>query len=178
MIAYAPKPLWWDVAIDSPFSIPRRNLIVSLAQIEDDMSSARGGFWYIISLGYRFPSVASNSKIMYLLQPKEKKKSRSRSCLFLSAEVTLTLLIAVMQRLIHSAPMAFPPPRSIIVINHYMFPPFFSAMVYNSRTYLHLPGDGIKHDPDMDWIGNGQHSTIVPLRVTFNGVTRYIGEIL
>ena len=40
-----------------------------------------------------------------------------------------------------------------------------------------LPGDGIKRDPDMDYIGclgsNGQHSQILPFRVTFIVVTRY-----
>ena len=41
-----------------------------------------------------------------------------------------------------------------------------------------VPGDGNKRDPDMDWIGclgsNGQHSTILPFRVTFIVVTRYM----
>ena len=41
----------------------------------------------------------------------------------------------------------------------------------------YVPGDGIKRDPDMDWIGrlgsNGQHGTIFPFLVTFNAVTRY-----
>ena len=41
-----------------------------------------------------------------------------------------------------------------------------------------VPGDGIKRDPDMDYIGclgsNGQHSQILPFRVTFIVVTRYI----
>ena len=39
-----------------------------------------------------------------------------------------------------------------------------------------VPGDGIKRDPDMDYIGclgsNGQHSQILPFRVTFIVVTR------
>ena len=40
-----------------------------------------------------------------------------------------------------------------------------------------VPGDDNKRDPDMDNIGclgsNGQHSQILPFRVTFNAVTRY-----
>ena len=39
-----------------------------------------------------------------------------------------------------------------------------------------VPGDGIKLDPDMDYIGclgsNGQHGTILPFPVTFIVVTR------
>ena len=44
--------------------------------------------------------------------------------------------------------------------------------------YRPIPGDDIKRDPDMDYIGclgsNGQHSQILPFRVTFIVVTRYI----
>ena len=42
---------------------------------------------------------------------------------------------------------------------------------------LFLPGGDNKRDPDMDYIGclgsNGQHSQILPFRVTFIVVTRY-----
>ena len=41
-----------------------------------------------------------------------------------------------------------------------------------------VPGDDNKRDPDMDYIGclgsNGQHSLILPFRVTFIAVTRYM----
>ena len=44
-------------------------------------------------------------------------------------------------------------------------------------THLNVPGGDDKRDPDMDYIGclgsNGQHSQILPFRVTFIVVTRY-----